>query len=74
VDSVHGGLGHGRPKGADLGHDGSHGLAEQKEGCTRSPSRASPGRGRRRGDRATVVKKWWWRSSVWVVLGCREKR
>jgi hypothetical protein len=45
---VHGGLGHGRLKGlidlglvAAPGHDGSPAVAQWKEGCTGSPSRAS---------------------------------
>jgi hypothetical protein len=59
---------------ATLGHSGSSAMAQRRERSTGSPSRASPGRGRRRGDQATVVKKWWWRRSMWATLGHGEKR
>jgi hypothetical protein len=59
---------------AALGHDGSPAMAQRRERSMGSPSRASPGRGRQRGDRTTAVKKWWWRCSVWAMLGRREKR
>jgi hypothetical protein len=55
------GLGGGSPElgqAAAMGHGGSQAVAQRKEGCTGSPSRASPGHGRRRGDRATMVKMW----------------
>jgi hypothetical protein len=48
--------------------------AQRREGGTRSPSRASLGRGRQCGDRETTVKKWWWRHSLRAVLGLGEKR
>jgi hypothetical protein len=74
--------GHGRLKGgspelslvAALGHGGPTAVAQRKEGCMGSPSRASPGRGRRCSDRATAVKKWQRRRSVRVALGCGENR
>jgi hypothetical protein len=49
-------------------------VAQRKEGCTGSPSRASLGHGWRCGDRATAVKKRQWRRSVRVALGCGENR
>jgi hypothetical protein len=59
---------------AALRHGGSSAVAQPKEGCTGSPSRASPGHGWRHGDRAMAVKKWRWRRSVRVVLGHGGKR
>jgi hypothetical protein len=56
------------------GHGGSPTMAQQRERSTGSPSRASPGRGWQRGDRATAVKKWRWRRSVRAALGHGEKR
>jgi hypothetical protein len=56
------------------GHGGSSVMVQWRERSTGSPSQASPGRGWWRGDRATVVKKWRWRHSVQVALGCGEKR
>jgi hypothetical protein len=41
------------------GHGGSSAVVQQEEGCTGSPSRASPSHGRRRCNWATVVKKGW---------------
>jgi hypothetical protein len=43
---------------AALGHSSSPVVAQRKEGCTGSPSWASPGRGWWCGDRAMAVKKW----------------
>jgi hypothetical protein len=59
---------------AALGHGGSPVMVQWGERSTGSPSRASPGRGRWRGDQATAVKKQWRRWLVWVALGHVEKR
>jgi hypothetical protein len=59
---------------AALGHGGSPAMEQRRERSTGSPSRASLGRGLRRGDQATAVKKWRWRHSVRATLGRGEKR
>jgi hypothetical protein len=59
---------------AALGHGNSPAMVQRRERSTGSPSRASPGRGRRCGDWAMAVKKWRWRCSVRGVLGRGEKR
>jgi hypothetical protein len=59
---------------AGPGHGSPLAVAQQKEGCTGSPSRASPGRRWWCGDRLMAVKKWWRWCSVRAVLGCKEKR
>jgi hypothetical protein len=73
--------GHGRLKNspeiglaAVLGHDRSLETAQWREGCTESPSRASPGRGWWCGDRATVVKRRRRWHSIRAVLEHGEKR
>jgi hypothetical protein len=42
---------------AALGHSGSPTVAQQQEGCTGNPSRASTGHGRQHGDQAMAVKR-----------------
>jgi hypothetical protein len=59
---------------AALGHDGPRVMAQQRERSMGSLSRASLGRERRCGDRATTVKKWRWRRLVRAALGCGETR
>jgi hypothetical protein len=59
---------------AALGHGGSLAMAQRRENSTGSPSRASLGRGRQCGDRATALKKWRWRCLVQEALGRGENR
>jgi hypothetical protein len=59
---------------AASGHGGLPEVAQRGEGCTGSPSRASPRRGRQCGGRAMVVKKRRRRRSVQAALGRRVKR
>jgi hypothetical protein len=59
---------------AALGHGGPPAVAQRKEGCIGSPSRASPRLGRRCGDQATAVKKWWRRRLVRAAHGRGKKR
>jgi hypothetical protein len=59
---------------ATPGHGSSSMMVQRRERSTGSPSRTSPGHRRRCGDRATAVKKWWTKCSVWAALGCGEKR
>jgi hypothetical protein len=56
------------------GHGGPPEVEQWGEGCTGSPSRASPVRRRQCGGRAMAVKKRQRRHLVWAALGCREKR
>jgi hypothetical protein len=56
------------------GHVDSSVMVQRRERSTRSPSRASPGHERQRGDRATAVKKRRRKRSVWAMLGRGEKR
>jgi hypothetical protein len=71
---------HGQPQSstelgqaAAPGHGGSPEVAQRGEGCTGSPSRASPGRGRQCGGHATTVKKQRRRRSVRAALGSGER-
>jgi hypothetical protein len=59
---------------AALGHGSSPTMAQQRERSTGSPSQASLGRGRRRGDRASTTMKWRRKCSLQVALGRVEKR
>jgi hypothetical protein len=72
--------GHGRLKGSlELGlvaaprHGSSSVMGQRREGSTGSPSQASPGRGRRCGDRATAVKRQQWCCLVEALLKCGER-
>jgi hypothetical protein len=49
-------------------------MAQREEGCTGSPSQASPGRGRKGGGQAMVLKKRRRRRSVRAAPGRGEKR
>jgi hypothetical protein len=59
---------------AALVHGGSPAMEQWRKERVGSPSRASPGRGRRCGDRATVAKKWGRWRSVWAVHRCGKTR
>jgi hypothetical protein len=55
-------------------HGGSLVMEQWREERVGSPSRASPGHGRRCGNRAMAAKKWRWWRSVRMVLGHGKKR
>jgi hypothetical protein len=62
-----------RPTAAP-GHGGLPQLHREDEELAEVRFRALPEAEGRHGDRATAVKRQWWQRSVWVALGCGEKR
>jgi hypothetical protein len=62
-----------RPPAAPVRQSSPAGV-QQREECTGSLPRASPGLERRRGGRATMVKAWWCRCSVRGRLECGDMR
>jgi hypothetical protein len=59
---------------AMVGRRGLTGGGAMERGVHRVSISGLTGRGWQCGDRAMAVKMWWWRHSVWVVLGRGEKR
>jgi hypothetical protein len=55
-------------------HGDSPAMEQWREEHVGSPSQASPGQGRRCGDRAAAAKKWQWWCSMRAVLGRWKKR